>query len=83
MEKAGRIIRASLETLFSKGFFVFLRKISSFFLWKSEIPWEKSVAKLALKVRPEFRLEEDTSIPIRQALYTRRIHTVAWHGMAR
>jgi hypothetical protein len=43
------LFRASLETLFSRGFFVFSREISSFSLGKLEIPWENSVAKLALR----------------------------------
>jgi hypothetical protein len=42
--------RASLETLFSQGFFGFPREISSFSLGKLEIPWKNSVAKLALNV---------------------------------
>jgi hypothetical protein len=44
-----KYLRASLETLFFQGFFVFQREISSFFLGKLEIPWENSVVKLALR----------------------------------
>jgi hypothetical protein len=49
-------MRASLETLFSQGFFVFSREISLFSLGKLEIPWENSVAKLALIVDSRTRV---------------------------
>jgi hypothetical protein len=40
------ILRASLGTIFSQGFFIFPREISSFSLGKLEIPWKNVVAKL-------------------------------------
>jgi hypothetical protein len=43
------LLRASLETLFSHGIFIFPREISSFSFGKIEIPWENGVSKLALK----------------------------------
>jgi hypothetical protein len=40
-----------LEPYFSKGFFVFPKKISLFSLGKLKISWKNTVAKLALRKR--------------------------------
>jgi hypothetical protein len=44
----GFLLKASLETTFFHGIFVFPREISLFSLGKIEIPWENRVSKLAL-----------------------------------
>jgi hypothetical protein len=44
------VLRASLRTPFSQGFFVLPREISLFSLEKLEIVWKNRVAKLAFKV---------------------------------
>jgi hypothetical protein len=41
-------LRASLETTFFQGIFIFPREISLFSHGKIEIPWENEVPKLAL-----------------------------------
>jgi hypothetical protein len=43
-------LRASLETPFSRGISIFLWEISSFFLGKMKIHWEKVVPKLTLNI---------------------------------